>query len=52
MTPKEMNIVLDIIECADGGCSYCVNDLYDLAESDFKEHSKLINKRRKEFKLK
>ena len=52
MNAKEMNLVLDIIECADGGCSICVNHLYTLIESDFKEHSKLINKRREEFKLK
>ena len=52
MNAKEMNTVLDIIECADGGCSFCVDNLYDLVESDFKEHSKLINKRREEFKLK
>lgn len=52
MNTKEMNTVLDIIECADGGCNICVMNLYDLVESDFKEHSKLIKKRREEFNLK
>jgi hypothetical protein len=50
MDEKEINIICKIIEEADGGCSYCVDNLYELLLQDFPEHKALILKNQKSFK--
>jgi len=50
ITEQEMKRFLSIIECADGGCSYCVNDLYEMALVEFPDFKELINKKWQEWK--
>ena len=43
---------IQILETADGGCSYCVEDLLELFIKKFPQHKSLAEKKLKSLKLK
>lgn len=49
MTKKEVIKILRILETADGGCRFCVTDLYERFKEEFPEFSQLADKMLKRF---
>jgi hypothetical protein len=52
MTPKEAKVILDVMATADGGCPYCVSELFDVFSKHFPEYNYLVDAKTVEYKLK